>query len=747
MQEQRDFGNRYHLIDKKALEEKKLDKDELLKFFKESQLDQFGKQYNVVSVIGSQSTGKSTLLNKVFGTSFDVQDRTKQLGQTTIGIWVSRDKNANVLVLDVEGSDSVERKAGENMVENQTALLALAMSHAFIINVFMNSLGQHTSCQLSIIKIIMQMNLKLFQQDTVKHIIFVIRDWEEEANYDDAKNRLYQYLINIWNDIPKPENFANAQFDDLFKVQVFTLVYFKMKKEFDEETLELREKIVNPSTQTGFDYEKNIPMIDMSYYLSNIWDTIANNKDLNLPGEKTLISNMRCQQIKQDTIEILQKEIQQIEKAISEGLVDGYGQKAKALLEKGKDNYYKDAKDYQKNVVQEKLDELEGELMNKFYQLYQQQVENLKHFYLTKLQDDFVEIKRIQDVHELPVIIDGLREQMQQFDQSIKESIIREDIWQEQNQIKQFKNQQDHLIRQFIENRISTHKHQLDNIIKSECDKIISKQCVNLTKDFWPQIEQQFYAALNYRYDRYQEVMIDLKLSEEFQDVNLQQFENDSFESLDRVLQLYSQRFKEQLFQQFKQKFCRDVAGQPRNWQKLTEEEIFHIFTDAKNEQLQLLELLRTKKIKIIKRQDLKIAKKYRSSIQIGRPSKTKEIEEENEDILINETYYSQIKTQLLEDFDVQYQDAIQKHKQDFLQNIPKPFWFLLLFFMYDDVFRWLGNPLLLYPILLLICFVGFCIAIGLHSLPKIAFQHLVGTINGLIGPILFGGLSKLKSG
>jgi GTPase Era involved in 16S rRNA processing len=38
------------------------------------------KSYNVVSIIGSQSTGKSTLLNKVFGTDFDVQVRGKNLG-------------------------------------------------------------------------------------------------------------------------------------------------------------------------------------------------------------------------------------------------------------------------------------------------------------------------------------------------------------------------------------------------------------------------------------------------------------------------------------------------------------------------------------------------------------------------------------------------------------------------------------------------------------------------------------------
>lgn len=41
--------------------------------------------YDVVAVFGSQSTGKSTLLNRVFGTTFDVMDET-QRRQTTKGM-------------------------------------------------------------------------------------------------------------------------------------------------------------------------------------------------------------------------------------------------------------------------------------------------------------------------------------------------------------------------------------------------------------------------------------------------------------------------------------------------------------------------------------------------------------------------------------------------------------------------------------------------------------------------------------
>jgi protein SEY1 len=64
------------------------------------------KQYQIVSIIGSQSSGKSTLLNALFGTDFDVLNRQQRVGQTTKGIWFSVESPSNIIILDVEGSDS-----------------------------------------------------------------------------------------------------------------------------------------------------------------------------------------------------------------------------------------------------------------------------------------------------------------------------------------------------------------------------------------------------------------------------------------------------------------------------------------------------------------------------------------------------------------------------------------------------------------------------------------------------------------
>ena len=68
-----------------------------------------GGGYKCVAVIGCQSSGKSTLLNLVFGTSFEMMDDSTGRQQTTKGIWMTHNEEKNTLILDIEGTDSKER--------------------------------------------------------------------------------------------------------------------------------------------------------------------------------------------------------------------------------------------------------------------------------------------------------------------------------------------------------------------------------------------------------------------------------------------------------------------------------------------------------------------------------------------------------------------------------------------------------------------------------------------------------------
>lgn len=50
-----------------------------------------------------------TLLNLLFQTKFEILDSNQGRQQTTKGIWMSLSGNKNVLIFDIEGTDSKER--------------------------------------------------------------------------------------------------------------------------------------------------------------------------------------------------------------------------------------------------------------------------------------------------------------------------------------------------------------------------------------------------------------------------------------------------------------------------------------------------------------------------------------------------------------------------------------------------------------------------------------------------------------
>ena len=92
-----------------------------------------GKKILVISVIGPQNSGKSTLFNYMFGTFFDVRD-----GRCTRGVFGSFVKSNQpdfdyILLIDTEGLLSIERSDSEEY-DRRIVLFCLAVSHVVIVN-------------------------------------------------------------------------------------------------------------------------------------------------------------------------------------------------------------------------------------------------------------------------------------------------------------------------------------------------------------------------------------------------------------------------------------------------------------------------------------------------------------------------------------------------------------------------------------------------------------------------------------
>jgi protein SEY1 len=99
----------------------------------------------------------------LFGTDFPVM-RESQRQQTTKGIWIGLgNKTDNILVMDVEGTDSRER--GENQdFERKTALFTLAVAEVLLINMWEHSIGLYNGANYGLLKTVLGVHLQLFQQ-------------------------------------------------------------------------------------------------------------------------------------------------------------------------------------------------------------------------------------------------------------------------------------------------------------------------------------------------------------------------------------------------------------------------------------------------------------------------------------------------------------------------------------------------------------------------------------------------------
>ncbi len=126
-----------------------------------NELNKLGLNYKTVSIIGCQSSGKSTLLNLLFGTCFDVMNADRGRLQTTKGVVFSWDKARRIFVLDVEGIDSRERGDKGHIFEQSTSLLALAVSDVFVINMWTMDVGRYTASNMGLLRVVFELNLKI----------------------------------------------------------------------------------------------------------------------------------------------------------------------------------------------------------------------------------------------------------------------------------------------------------------------------------------------------------------------------------------------------------------------------------------------------------------------------------------------------------------------------------------------------------------------------------------------------------
>ena len=83
-----------------------------------------------------------------------------------------------------------------------------------------NEVGRAEAGNYTLLKLIFEVNLKLFSEKSRKKVLFVLRDFSsEEDNAQSIENTLKNNINQIWKEINKPKNLADKIPTDFFNFE------------------------------------------------------------------------------------------------------------------------------------------------------------------------------------------------------------------------------------------------------------------------------------------------------------------------------------------------------------------------------------------------------------------------------------------------------------------------------------------------------------------------------------------------
>lgn len=402
-------------------------------FIKEVKLRECGLSYAVVSIMGPQSSGKSTLLNHLFGTNFREMDAFKGRSQTTKGIWLAKcaDIEPCTLVMDLEGTDGRERGEDDTAFEKQSALFALAVSDIVLINMWCHDIGREQAANKPLLKTVFQVMMRLFSPRKTT-LLFVIRD-KTRTPLENLEPVLREDIQKIWDAVPKPQAHKETPLSEFFNVEVVALSSYEEKEEqFKEQVAALKQRFFHSIAPGGLAGDRRgvVPASGFSFSSQEIWRVIKENKDLDLPAHKVMVATVRCEEIANEKFLSFSgnEEWRELEEAVQSGPVSGFGSKLSSILDTCLSQYDAEATYFDEGVRSAKRKQLEEKLLQLVQPAFQSLLGHVRTGTLEKFKEAFD--KALDSGESFAVAArDCSQSYMALFDEQCADAVIDQANW------------------------------------------------------------------------------------------------------------------------------------------------------------------------------------------------------------------------------------------------------------------------------------------------------------------------------
>ncbi|KAF3322872.1 Protein ROOT HAIR DEFECTIVE 3 [Carex littledalei] len=312
-----------------------------------------GTPYAIISVLGSQSPGRSSLLNSLFGVKFKDDDDSRGRNQNMRGVWLSRCAKPPLLVMDIELSDAKEDGLS---FEKQTVLFAWALSDLLVVNMSLQEINRDAGGNIPLLRALLeQRSIDKLDSGQTKMLV-VIHGYDDKLPFAKLHEDVLTKLQKLWASIHSPSLILS----EFFEVLVVGLPDSKSKpQDFEEKVLKMR-RWLSKEDITGFRKDR-ILALGFSLSARGVWDAIRQKKQLGvfLFGHKMTVSDTICANI---VSEILKPESNQDLLSLKEGgrgASKEFTEKLASLLEATLTRFDTETQLYDEDVRHKKRGELE----------------------------------------------------------------------------------------------------------------------------------------------------------------------------------------------------------------------------------------------------------------------------------------------------------------------------------------------------------------------------------------------------
>ncbi|GAA5980721.1 hypothetical protein JCM5350_006364 [Sporobolomyces pararoseus] len=573
-----------------------------------------GFSYNLVAVFGSQSTGKSTLLNRLFKTSFAVMNDSNRQ-QTTKGIWMSKSQaqsQSNVLVMDVEGTDGRERGEDQDF-ERKSALFSIAVSEVLLVNIWEHQVGLYQGANMGLLKTVFEVNLGLFlaakekgkthssSQDKTL-LLFVIRDHIGATPLSNLRNTLTADLNRLWDSLSKPPGLETCQISQFFDLDFVTLPHKLLQPEkFEQQVLELSTRFIkngdNKDSVFKEEYHKRIPADGLNQYMSSIWEAVVSNKDLDLPTQQELLAQFRCDEISVNSFKLFEQEIvNKIPPTTTQAggtgkIVEGLGGLMKTCIQLALTSYDTAASRYHESVYSRKRLELLEKLHSTLLPQFQTQLKNL-HKNLLRTFRISIETSLKREGYDFAKVVSQSRESVEkEFRRLGKEVELENSGWNIEEQESLFKEDLESVAELLRKEETRKMIAIIERNIKKQVSDVVEISLNDPKLDMWDKVLTSFKSSLEKAEEAYLKKATSFNCTEEENTAALSLLRRRSWLALRSKIDEHTSEsaLLTKLKGVFEDKFRYDSEGVPRVWKP--EDDIDGIFKKARESVLELIPL------------------------------------------------------------------------------------------------------------------------------------------------------------